>query len=213
MRYMAIERQNLWQLVTLAFLREKPMHPYLIERLLRERHKDQLLVLKRGSLYHAIDRLLELALIEAEGTDRAGRRPERTTYRILPAGRRVLAEWIEQMVSKRAQENSGFMAALSFLVHLTPAVATSMLDQRVLHLNALIEEIESSLALVAGRVERVNLIESEYASAMLRAELAWVRGVADEMRSGGFDWDFASIVRKAHGAGRAERKQELAAGR
>ena len=33
------------------------MHPYEMQRLIRERHKDDVLDLKRGSLYHAIDRL------------------------------------------------------------------------------------------------------------------------------------------------------------
>ena len=56
--------RSLWELVVLAFLRERSMHPYEMQRLLRERHKDDLLVLKRGSLYHAIRRL------EAEGVKR-----------------------------------------------------------------------------------------------------------------------------------------------
>ncbi|MGA7413607.1 MAG: hypothetical protein WBW33_24240, partial [Bryobacteraceae bacterium] len=61
-------RHNLWELAVLAFLAEKPMHPYEMQRLLGERHKDELLILKRGSLYHAINRLLELALIDPQGT-------------------------------------------------------------------------------------------------------------------------------------------------
>jgi DNA-binding PadR family transcriptional regulator len=212
MSYMTVDhfrKQNLWQLAVLAFLREKAMHPYVIERLLRQRHKDDLLVLKRGSLYHAIDRLLKLGLIEAEGTARAGRRPERTTYAILPAGRRILTEWIEEMVSTPVRENSQFMAAMSFLVHLSPAAASDMLEQRSQHLHAHIEELEARVASVTGTVARIHLIESEYASAMLRAELVWVRGLADEIRSGRFTWNFASIVLEAHGADSAEAEQEL----
>jgi len=62
-------------LAVMNLLLERPMHPYEIQRLLRQRHKDELLVLKRGSLYHAINRLLQAGLIETVSTGRAGRRP------------------------------------------------------------------------------------------------------------------------------------------
>ena len=50
----------------------------------RLRHKDEILVLKRGSLYHAIGRLVRTELIRAKDISRNGRRPERTTYAITP---------------------------------------------------------------------------------------------------------------------------------
>jgi DNA-binding PadR family transcriptional regulator len=48
---------RLWDVAVLACLRERPMHPYEIQRVLRTRRKDDVLVLKRGSLYEAIARL------------------------------------------------------------------------------------------------------------------------------------------------------------
>ena len=66
---------GLWDLAVLCFLRERPMHPYEMNRLLLERHWDDVLVLKKGSLYHAIRRVLDAGLIEALGTSRDGRRP------------------------------------------------------------------------------------------------------------------------------------------
>ena len=54
------------------------MHPYQMQRLLRLRHKDEILVLKRGSLYHAIGRLMRAGLIAVKTTGREGKRPERT---------------------------------------------------------------------------------------------------------------------------------------
>jgi DNA-binding PadR family transcriptional regulator len=53
----APERRNLWALTILCLLRQRPMHPYEIQRLIREYHKDEFLDLKRGSLYHAIAQL------------------------------------------------------------------------------------------------------------------------------------------------------------
>jgi len=75
------------------------MHPYEMQRLLLERHWDEVLVLKRGSLYHAIKRLLKSKLITVIGTSRDGLRPERTTYRITPSGEEELVRWLREMVS------------------------------------------------------------------------------------------------------------------
>ena len=61
---------GLWELAVLSLLRERPMHPYEILRTLKSRHKDDVLVLKRGSLYHAIRRLEVDGLIEALETSR-----------------------------------------------------------------------------------------------------------------------------------------------
>ena len=57
---------GLWELAVLSLLRETALHPYEIQRLLKERKKDDVLVLKRGSLYHAIKRLLDAGLIEVQ---------------------------------------------------------------------------------------------------------------------------------------------------
>ena len=58
MNYMSFE-PGIWEIAVLALLREAPMHPYQMQRLLHLRHKDEILALKRGSLYHAIRRLAE----------------------------------------------------------------------------------------------------------------------------------------------------------
>ena len=193
----APDRQNLWELAVLAFLREGPMHPYEMQRLLRERHKDELLTLKRGSLYHAINRLLSLELIETAGTERSGRRPERTNYRITRAGRRAVRLWVEHMIAVPVEESAEFTAAMSFLVHLSPAEAIPRLVERTQWLDASIVELEGRMEMVVARVKRINLIESEYLCAMRRAELVWIRKLVSELESGKFTWDFKTVLREA----------------
>lgn len=193
-------RQNLWELAVLAFLNEKPMHPYEMQRLLGERHKDELLVLKRGSLYHAINRLLELALIEPQGTGRTGKRPVRTTYGITQAGRAALADWIHEMIAVPLQESSEFMAALSFLVHLTPKDAIPNLELRVRRLEQNVAELDSSIASLIPRVTRINLIESEYLSAMRKAEVVWIKNLINELHTRKLTWNLKAILRDAEAA-------------
>jgi DNA-binding PadR family transcriptional regulator len=56
----------------LCLLREGPLHPYEMQRLVRQRRKDRLLDLHRGSLYNTIAQLLRAGLIEQAGTSRTG---------------------------------------------------------------------------------------------------------------------------------------------
>src|SRR5258708_30788801 len=102
MNYMKKEtdtHRGLWELAVLCFLRERPMHPYEMQRLFLERHWDEVLVLKRGSLYHAISRLLASRLITATVVSRDGRRPERTTYQIAPEARHELVRCLREMAA------------------------------------------------------------------------------------------------------------------
>src|SRR6202022_675806 len=78
--------RTLWSLAVLSLLRERDMHPYEMQRQMHLRHTDDLLALKRGSLYHAINQLQRDGLIEPVETSRAGRWPERTVYRVTPDG-------------------------------------------------------------------------------------------------------------------------------
>src|SRR5579862_1166465 len=124
------ERFGLWELAVLALLREAPMHPYQMQKLLRTRHKDELLALKRGSLYHAINRLERAQLIEIVHTAREGKRPERTTYSITPTGKKELTCRLQRMIDTPRTESSDLMAALSFLPFLTVADALKRLEER-----------------------------------------------------------------------------------
>jgi DNA-binding PadR family transcriptional regulator len=186
---------GIWEIAVLTLLREAPMHPYQMQRLLRDRHKDEILALKRGSLYHAIRRLVQSELIEASSREREGRRPERTTYRISATGRKELSRSLREMIATPRRESSEFMAAMSFLVQLAPDEALPRLKERCERLESEIAGRGAGLTAASSQVLRINLVESEYLVAMLKAELAWVRRLAEEIRGGKLAWDFQQIIR------------------
>lgn len=192
MNYMAIEL-GIWEIAALALLREAPMHPYQMQRLLRLRHKDQILALKRGSLYHSIGRLLRADFIAVQATGREGKRPERTTYRITSKGLKALVNVLRKIVANPRREPSECMAAMSFLVQLNPGEAVPLLQERGRKLEAEIAQIIPALKAAAAHVLRINLIESEYLLALLKAELAWVRKLEKEIRERKLDWDLDAI--------------------
>jgi DNA-binding PadR family transcriptional regulator len=187
---------GLWEITVLALLREAPMHPYQMRRLIQHRRQDELLALKHGSLYHAIGRLERAGLIAVEGTSREGNRPERTTYRITPTGEQALVTALAQSIATQRREPSDFMAAVSFLIHLEPDEAIARLADRAHLLEHTIAAHIADLAATVQRVDRIHLIEAEYLLAMYRAELAWVQGLLGDVRDGKLSWNFEEIVRR-----------------
>jgi DNA-binding PadR family transcriptional regulator len=191
-------------LAVLNLLVERPMHPYELQRLMRERGHDRVLKLKGASVYDTIERLQRLGLTEALETTRDGRRPERTVYRITPSGRAEVREWLRDELSVPASEYPRFAAALAFVGglvmgdHLTPMELTaealeaardeavSLLGQRTVRLEAEIAASDAILTVSREefRVPRLFVIEEEYARAMRRAELEWVRQLIRDVQEG-----------------------------
>ncbi len=192
MNYM-LRELGIWEIAVLATLREAPMHPYQMQRLLHDRHKDEILALKRGSLYHSIGRLERAGLIEALATTRDGRRPERTTYRLTPAGREALLNTLRKVVSTPRRESSEFMAAMAYLIHLTPEEGIARLEDRLRMLKRQIAQTDTLMTAVSAWVSRINLIETEYLLAMLRAERDWVAGLVRDLRESRLDWNLEKI--------------------
>ncbi|HKF48800.1 MAG TPA: helix-turn-helix transcriptional regulator [Terracidiphilus sp.] len=190
---MALEL-GIWELAVLALLREGPMHPYQMQSLLRMRHKDEILALKRGSLYHAIARVEKAGLIAIEATGRNGRRPERTIYRITETGKQAMVETLRRMVAEPRRGSSEFMASMSFLVYLPPAEAAEKLAERAQVLESQIAAEVANLSRIATFLPRIHLIENQYLTAMLEAELAWVRGLEKDLRAGRLEWNVEQIL-------------------
>lgn len=199
-----------WEVAVLAFLRERPMHPYEMQRLLRERRKDELLALKRGSLYHAINRLARGGLIGAVETSREGGRPERTTYRLTPAGERELLETLRGMVAELRAGPSEFFAGLSFLVYLTPEDAAEQLRERARRIDTEIESLTTSCRrALRHAVARINLLEEEYLLEMWQAERQWLTGVLEDLHAGRLTWNLDEMLAGARSAPRVAIRKKV----
>jgi len=176
---------NLLALAILALLVPgRPMHPYEMATVLRKTGKERDFRIKWGSLYTVVQNLERHGFIEEAGSDRAGRRPERTRYAITGPGRAELEDWLRELVSVPEPEQSRFEAALSVLAVLSPDEATGLLEQRLHALDDDITVQREGLAAAAKDVPRIFLIEAEYAVAMRTAEADWVRGLLAELTTG-----------------------------
>lgn len=163
----------------------QPMHPYQMATVLRRTGKDHDMKVNPGSLYTVIRNLERHGLIEAVGSERTGRRPERTNYAITDAGRAELDDWLRELIAVPEPEYPRFEAALSVLSVLPPDEATALLAQRC---HALEHDIAARREVLERRPgpPRLFLVEAEYALAMRAAELAWVRALLAELTDGSF---------------------------
>jgi DNA-binding PadR family transcriptional regulator len=176
-------------LAILRLLHERPMHPYEMHQLVRDRGTDFVIKVRAGSLYHAVERLATLSLIGPVETGRDGRRPERTVYAITDAGRDEFMDNLRDLVRSPAEEFPVFAAALEMLATIEPAAARRLLMQRTFTLEAQVVGSEQVAgALVKSGLDRIDIVETEYAQHMLRAELTWVRNLIDDIDAGAIAW-------------------------
>lgn len=166
-------------LAVLALLFERPMHPYEMAATMRERHKEESIKLRYGSLYTVVDGLQRDGLIEQQETSRDGRRPERTIYTITAAGSAELIAWMQDLLRRPAKEYPQFMAALSLLQVLPPAIVEALLLERLKHLDLAVQTRRGTVEGVPqSGLPPPFLIESEYEIALIEAERGFVKRLA-----------------------------------
>jgi DNA-binding PadR family transcriptional regulator len=185
-------RRSPLALAILGLLENGPMHPYGIQRLIKQWGKDQVVnVGQRTSLYRMIARLEEDGLITAGDTERDERYPERTTYHLTDAGRATSRQWLAEIVATPRNEFPEFPAALSFVMLLDPQTAIGLFEERRDHLTHRISELDAELTsqYEGAPVPRVVLLETEYTRAVIEAESRWITAVLDDLRSGALTWD------------------------
>jgi DNA-binding PadR family transcriptional regulator len=174
-------RSPLW-IIVLALACEEPMHPYRMQTLIKQRGKDQVAnVAQRNSVYQTIEALKRTGLIVVKETSRQEHRPERTVYEATDLGRHALQSWVRHGLATPAREFPEFPAVLSVLygVRSTEDLA-SLLQTRMATLEARWAELQKP----APGIPRVFLLESEYAAALVKAEIGWLRGVIADVRGG-----------------------------
>ncbi|MFJ6838269.1 PadR family transcriptional regulator [Streptomyces sp. NPDC091209] len=189
-------------LTVLALLHYKPLHPYGIQRLVKDWGKEQVVNVKqRASLYRTIERLNGDGLIAVRETGRDQQYPERTVYEVTDAGRATARAWLEEMLSVPKQEFPEFPAALSNLLLLTSQDMGDVLARRADALAEKLAGLESAMAAEADQgLPRITGLETEYLRAVTAAELEWVRAVVEDLRAGRLSWSKEQLDALAEGS-------------
>ncbi|WP_067536784.1 PadR family transcriptional regulator [Nocardia crassostreae] len=170
--------QNPLTLTVLAYLLERPLHPYEIGKLLKQRNADRNIGYKHASLYMVVDQLTRAGYITPVHTEREGQRPERTVYTPTGASEARLREYMRNMIAVPGKEYRRFDAALSLIVVLSPEEVPALLEQRQ---RALAEQIAQQHAVLdrAREVDALFLIEYHYRLELLDAEQRFIARFRD----------------------------------
>jgi DNA-binding PadR family transcriptional regulator len=166
------------------------MHPYRMQRLIKDRGKDQVInVEQRASLYQTIGQLLRAGLITSWENTRQEGFPERTIYKLTDKGQETALTWLRGMLSTPAREFPEFPAAVSLLPLLTPEDSISQLEIRAGRLMEQKKRIDQELQSNTAGISRLFLLESEYMKTMVDSELKWVRSLITDLRNEQLAWN------------------------
>ncbi|GAB3207646.1 PadR family transcriptional regulator [Nocardia tengchongensis] len=183
-------------MAVLGILHLEPMHPYAVQRRIKEWGKDKVVnVGQRAQLYKTIARLQDAGLVAVRETGREQQYPERTVYEITDAGRTACLGWINDMIATPRNEFPEFPAALSFLMLLGPDGARAELAKRAAAVRAALDEIDTGMAQARQfGLPRVTLLEDEYQRAVTEAELRWLEAVLADLADGTLTWSWESLA-------------------
>jgi DNA-binding PadR family transcriptional regulator len=181
-------------LAVLAFLMERPMHPYELGKLLKQRNTQESIKYKHASLYMVVGQLSRDGYIAAQETVREGQRPERTVYRLTDEGEAELRARMRELVAEPVKEYPRFEAALSLIAVLPPEEVTSLLEQRRLALTEQAERIGTHLR--ESVIDPLWLIEDEYRLELTLAEVRFIERFQRLITRGGPE--FGEFWRKLH---------------
>ncbi|MFI9452899.1 PadR family transcriptional regulator [Amycolatopsis sp. NPDC052450] len=173
-------------MAVLELLHERPMHPYEMAQLMKERYVSTRVKVKAGSLYHTVDRLAENGFVEIVETQRDGKRPERTLYAMTEAGRDEFVDRAQDMLATPAEEYPEYLSALAVIDELGPEMTLTQLKHRVLRLQAAIASDQVVLENLAKehKLPEIYWLDWSYATARRAFELEWTQKLIGDLESG-----------------------------
>jgi DNA-binding PadR family transcriptional regulator len=172
-------------IAVLELLHEKPMHPYEMTTLMRERYVDTRVNVKAGSLYHTVERLHRSGFIEVVDTQRDGRRPERTVYGMTQTGLDEFNRRGRELLGDVATEFPAYLSGLAVIDELGREASLKELETRLMRLRAAVASDRAvQQRLIENQVPEVYWLDWRYSCDHRQFELEWTERLHDDLRSG-----------------------------
>jgi DNA-binding PadR family transcriptional regulator len=169
------------------------MHAYEMYQLLMSREEDRLIKVRLGTVYHTVERLARQQLVEATGTERAGNRPERTTYAITAAGGVALRRRISDALETPAYEYPLFPVALSEAHNLSADETVRLLTRRLELLQKQVDEIDATIERIRTEdVAEAYWFVADYLRTQAVAERDWLQTIVNRIESKDLPWPYRS---------------------
>lgn len=187
--------RNSTRLLVLGVVRLlQPVHGYDVRRELLSWGAHDWANVSPGSIYNALKSLEGDGMIEVSGSDREGRRPERTTYRVTDGGDREFTQLLLDNLWRSELPNHPILVGTAFLPGLSRTELDAALRGRVFRLEAEIALCDEGIRQVLDSPDNRygftlhHVAESKRLTKMLlEAEAEWVRGLLYRLEAGELD--------------------------
>ena len=117
------------ELAILGLLNEKPMHGYQINQEIKERQMDHWAKIALPSIYSSLTKLEESGMVRME-TEKVGKMPERRVYHITSEGKDLLADLVEEFITREEDPDIPFYLGVAFICGLPQERASVALKRR-----------------------------------------------------------------------------------
>ncbi len=170
------------ELAILTLLAEQPRHGYEIEAVIEERGMREWTEIGFSSIYYVLKKLEKAGWVQGR-LAQAGRGPARKVYEITPAGRDELRAAVLDALSVPRRCYLALQLGLANLASVPPDEALAALCQ---YRDALAERLAGVQARWEAQRPLPYFVEAMFghSSALIEAELLWIRGFIKKMEAG-----------------------------
>ncbi|NMH73216.1 PadR family transcriptional regulator [Bacillus sp. RO2] len=174
------------KLVILGLLMEGDKHPYEIQQVMHERNMEQYIKMAKGSLYYAVEQLLNKKLIKVKQVVTDQTRPDKTIYSITPAGKEAFQQLLKKQLQAESTHFHPMYTALAF-IHLGDAsLISEALSERISHTKMQLEMLERVYKKFGVHAPKGSQAIMENAHALCQVELKWLQGLQKDAEEGLF---------------------------
>lgn len=181
---------NITRLVVLGAVRQfEPVHGYFLRRELMTWHVDEWANIQPGSIYNALKSLKQDGYVQENGTEAAGKRPERTIYQTTPQGVVELMRLLRHTLwTVETFDTKPVMALTSFMFLLSRAEVVAALKVRIAEIDAKVASNGFDIGDIANSTTTPAYVREifELSSLRLKAEQEWARGLYERILGGAY---------------------------
>ena len=174
---MAGQLLKLRDVVVMGLLRQSPRYGYEIKMII-DGVMSHIIDISSGSLYYGLKKLEQQGFLEEASTEKVGRRPERSVYRITARGEAVLNRELPRVIFPHARPVFPLNLALYFFDQIPPKEQARRLKMRFEYLkfaDELMDELYAQIDTVAPQghlaivrhIKRYIQMERDFISELL----------------------------------------------
>ncbi|KPB03403.1 PadR family transcriptional regulator [Bacillus sp. CHD6a] len=174
------------KLVILGLLMEGDKHPYEIQQVMHERNMEQYIKMAKGSLYYAVEQLLNKKLIKVKQVVTDQTRPDKTIYSITPAGKEAFQQLLKKQLQAESTHYHPMYTALAFIHLGDEKLIRTALSERISHTKMQLEMLERVYKQFGVHAPKGSQAIMENAHQLCQVEFKWLQGLLKDAEDGLF---------------------------